>query len=316
MSAQGLSSRAIIGRFYERLGVKRQATWLDKVAMPFDSDQASETYNWLGQTPAMREWLGERIAKGLRTNGITIANKKFEGTLKVSVDDIRRDKTGQVQVRIDDLADRALTHEMSLVSTLLVNGATGLCYDGQYFFDTDHTEGDNTTSQSNSITFDISDGGGGGTTTFPTVLTMQRAILAGITNILGVKDDQNEPFAEMASNFMVMTGPSLWAPALGATSQPVVDAGATNLILAQNKFKIEPEINVRLSSFTDKFIVFRTDGATKAMINQEEEAVTVSAIAEGSEHEFKNDEHLYGVKRIGNAGYGMWQHACLVTFQS
>ena len=316
MSAAGLSSRAIIGRFYETLGAMRARTWLDKVAMPFQSDQASETYKWLGQSPAMREWIGERLAKGLRENGLTIVNKTFEGTLKIAVDDIRRDKTGQVDVRIRELAERALTHEMSLVSTLIANGASGLAYDGEYFFDTDHKEGENQTNQSNSITFDISDGGGGGTTTFPTVATMQRAILAAVSQMLGFKDDQNEPMAELAKNFLVMTGPSLMAPALGACALPTIDAGASNLITAQKKFMIEPEVNARLTGFTDKFIVFRTDGATKAMINQEEEAISVAAIAEGSEHEFKNNEHLYGVKRIGNAGYGMWQHACLVTFQA
>lgn len=316
MSAQGLSSRAVIGRFYDRIGTKRESTWLNKIAMPFDSDQASESYAWLGQSPAMREWIGGRLAKGLRLNSLTIENKKFEATLKISVDDIRRDKTGQVQVRIDELADRALTHEMSLISTLLLNGATGLAYDGQYFFDTDHTEGENTTNQSNSITYDISDGGGGGTTTFPSVVTMQRAILAGVSQLMGLKDDQNEPYAEMSTNFMVMSGPSLWAPVLGATAQPVIDAGATNLITAQKQFVIEPAVNPRLSSWTDKFVIFRTDGATKAFINQEEEALTVSAVAEGSEHEFMNDEHLYGVKRIGNAGFGMWQHAVLVTLQA
>lgn len=313
MSAAGLSSRAIIGRFYETLGAMRSSTWLDKVAMPFQSDQASETYKWLGQSPAMREWIGERLAKGLRENGLTIANKTFEATLKISVDDIRRDKTGQVDVRIKELAERALTHEMSLISTLLVNGATGLGYDGEYFFDTDHKEGDNQTNQSNSITYDISDGGAGGTTTFPTDLTMARAILAGVSAILGFKDDQSEPMAELAKNFMVMTGPGLYMPALGATKSPIVSAGVTNVLVNQGSFTMESVMNARLSALTDKFIVFRTDGATKAMINQEEEAVSVSAIAEGSEHEFKNNEHLYGVKRIGNAGYGMWQHACLVT---
>ena len=30
-------------------------------------------------------------------------------------------------------------------------------------------------------------------------------------------------------------------------------------------------------------------------------------IAEGSEEEFKNDRHLYGIKAIRNVGYGYWQ---------
>ena len=41
--------------------------------------------------------------------------------------------------------------------------------------------------------------------------------------------------------------------------------------------------------------------------------VTVDAVAEGSETEFKEKKHLYGVKAIRNVGYGYWQRACYVT---
>ena len=47
-----------------------------------------------------------------------------------------------------------------------------------------------------------------------------------------------------------------------------------------------------------------------------EEDVTVQSLAEGSEEEVKNNRHLYGVKKIANAGYGYWQHACQVVFQA
>lgn len=40
----------------------------------------------------------------------------------------------------------------------------------------------------------------------------------------------------------------------------------------------------------------------------------MSAIAEGSELEFKERKHHYGVKAIRNVGYGYWQRACLTTF--
>jgi len=39
----------------------------------------------------------------------------------------------------------------------------------------------------------------------------------------------------------------------------------------------------------------------------------VDAIAEGSELEFKEDVHQYGIKAMRNVGYGYWQKACLVT---
>ena len=38
----------------------------------------------------------------------------------------------------------------------------------------------------------------------------------------------------------------------------------------------------------------------------------MSAVAEGSELEFKEFEHHYGLYASGNVGYGMWEHACEV----
>ena len=47
-------------------------------------------------------------------------------------------------------ADRTVSHWASLLSTLIVNGESATCYDEQYFFDTDHSEGESGT-QSNVI---------------------------------------------------------------------------------------------------------------------------------------------------------------------
>jgi phage major head subunit gpT-like protein len=315
MSAIDLGSRAIIGSFYERLNAATGAGWLGAVAMDMDSNQESETYKWLGQVPQLREWVGGRDAKGFTSNGLTIQNKVWEATLTVLIDEIRRDKTGQVMVRVNELAERAASHPASLISTLILNGAgatSGLAYDGQYFFDTDHSEG-SSGSQSNSITFDISDGGLGGTYLQPTAASMQRAILNAVSAMLAFKDDQGEPMNENASQFLVMVPPVYMTPAMAACNLVSLDAGASGLIANQSMFSIKPVINARLSSWTDKFVVFNADGSTKAFINQIEQPVQIDAQAEGSPEEFNNRRHLYGLSRIGNVAYGMWQKACLVT---
>ena len=77
----GLSSRAIIGAFFLALE-QRGSMWTDPLMMKTMSDQASEEYKWLGMAPMMREWIGGRQAKGLRENGFTVENKKFEATLE------------------------------------------------------------------------------------------------------------------------------------------------------------------------------------------------------------------------------------------
>jgi phage major head subunit gpT-like protein len=151
-----LSSRAITGMYYAALETDPGLVWLDKVSNLFGSDQASETYNFLGQSPGMRQWVGNRQAKGFNGQGITILNTHYEGTIEIAKKDARRDKTGQIRARMGEFAQRGQTHWASLSSTLILNGAASLCYDGQYFFDTDHTEGENTTNQSNSITVTLS----------------------------------------------------------------------------------------------------------------------------------------------------------------
>ena len=101
MGAKSLSSRDIIGRFYARLEQNVGAEWILALAMLFESDMETETYKWLGMAPAMREWIGGRNAKGFRENGISITNNTFEATLEVLVDELRRDKTGQIIVRLN-----------------------------------------------------------------------------------------------------------------------------------------------------------------------------------------------------------------------
>jgi phage major head subunit gpT-like protein len=307
MGASGLGSRAIIGSFYNELAINLGMTWIPGVSMLFDSNQESETYKWLGMAPVMREWIGGRQAKGFKENGISITNKTFEGTLEVLVDEIRRDKTGQVMLRVAELARRANSHWASLLSTLIIAAeAAPNCYDGHPFFDTDHSEGDSG-SQDNDLT------GAAATSTQPTVAEMVDAIMSCVGAILGFKDDQGEPMNEGATTFRVMVPVVYMGPAAGALNNTFITSGNSNVLTTLEGFKFALTVNPRLTSGA-KFWVFREDAKTKAFIRQEEEPITVSAIAEGSETEFKENKHLYGVKAIRNVGLGYWQHACLYTF--
>lgn len=313
MGATTLSSRAIIGEFYRTLEQDPQDAVLNAISMLFTSDQDGEDYKWLGQTPQMREWIGGRHAKGFRENGLRIENKHFESTLEVLVKDMRRDKTGQIMTRVQELADRTNSHWLSLISTLVLNAESAVCYDGQYFFDTDHSEGDSGT-QSNDITVDISalPTEVHGSVTAPSVGEMQQAIFTGITQIAGFLDDQGEPMNETAQNFLVMVPTSLAITANNAVSMNRAAGEAAQSLLPTN-LSVSVAQNPRLSSWTDKFAVLRTDGRVKPFIRQQETGVMLKAKAEGSEYEFDNDAHQYGVDAWRNVGYGYWQHACLVT---
>lgn len=320
MGATGLGTRDIIGSFYAALEEYFALSWIGRISMFFTSDQASETYKWLGMPPALREWVGGRQAKGFRENGITIANKTWEATLGLPVDWLRRDKTGQINVRIRELAQRAQALDSKLLSTLIINGSgtsSGLCYDGQQFFDVDHSEGDSGTQTNALVASDYSDLNIT-TAANPTVAEMNLAILKTIQHMYTFKDDQGEPMNENAQEFLVMVPVNMMGAALGAVYGSIINAstGAFDNVIrnaaAAKGFNVSAIANPRLTSTTN-FFVFRTDAPAAAFIRQDEEPLSVSAIAEGSEEEFKNNQHLYGVKRICNAGFGYWQYACQST---
>lgn len=116
-------------------GVESQ--W-QRVAMRTDSTASEEVYPWLGDLPGMREWLGARQVHALKEHGFTIRNKPYEATVEVDRDHIMDDRLGIFAPLMTELGRSAATHPDLLVFGLLAGGFTTLCYDGQYFFDTDH----------------------------------------------------------------------------------------------------------------------------------------------------------------------------------
>lgn len=313
MDQSALSSRAVIGMYYEALAAAAGAGWIGNVSNYFGSDQASETYPWLGMPPQLREWIGGRSAKGLSTNLVTIANKHYEATLEIALKDLRRDKTGQIQARLAEFAQRGQSHFASLLSTLIVNGPSTVCYDGQYFFDTDHSEGSSGTLD-NDIQTDISalPVQTHGVVTAPSKEEMLQAIIASISQFFTFKDDQGEPINEDAKSFLVMVPVGLSAAATSALSR-TNDIGPG--MFSVDGFQISLAVNPRLTAggWTDEFVTFRTDGSIKPLIRQEEKAPTVKMKDENSEYAFDNDAIQVGIDTWRNVGYGRWQGAVLNT---
>lgn len=300
-----LTSRAIIGEIYNRLATGDES-WVSRYAMKITSKQETESYGWLGMVPAMREWIAGRDPKKLREFTYSISNKDYEATLEILTKELRRDASGQIKIRIAELARRCLSHPTKLLSQKIIDGESVACYDNQYFFDTDHSEGSSGT-QDNDRT------GAAATGTTPTVQEMRDAIMVCIQAILGFKDDQGEPMNEGARNFEVMVPTLYWGVAQSAVGLQVLGGGEVNILPSLTGFKIDVIPNARLT-WTDKFAVFRTDGDTKPFILQEEVPLNVSAVAEGSQLEFTDRKHWYGVDWAGNVDFGFWQHACLYTF--
>lgn len=301
-----ITTRGVRGMILARLDTGSTA-WVSQLAMRINSDQASEEYAWLGNTPALREFIGNRTPKELKELSFTITNKDYEGSITVKSKDMRRDKLGMISIRANQLADRAMDHPAKLLSGLIIAGEASACYDGQFFFDTDHLEGDSGT-QSNDI------GASAATATAPTTAEMSDAIMSAIQAIMGFKDDRGEPMNQSAREFAVMVPVSMMKSALMAVTALLGTSGGSNTIPAlRDNFNVTVIPNPRLT-WTTKIAVFRVDDEAKPFILQEEGAPDVIALGEGSEYEQLNKEQLFGIDWTGNVGFGYWQHACLVTF--
>jgi len=324
MAAELLSWRSIIGMYYARLEMNAGQGWMPLITNLFNSDQPSETYAWLGMSPQMREWVGGRQARGFNENKITIENKHFEATLEVRRRDARRDKTGQIMVRVNDLADRTQSHWAKLCSELILNGAALPAYDGQYFFSTTHQERDSPV-QSNKLTISLgslptitagvassSNPTPNGVPSNPNTEAMQLAIFQAVSQILSFVDDVGEPMNELAQQWLIMTPPNLYKQAEAAVSNGLLPGGGTNLIAALERMQFGVAMNARLLPWTDRFVVFRTDGSVKSIIRQEEEAVQMKAKVDGSDFAFDNDAWQFGVDAWRNVGLGYWQQAVQV----
>ena len=313
MDQQALSSRAVIGMYYEALAAAAGGGWIGDVSNYFGSDQASETYPWLGMPPAMREWIGGRQAKGMSVNSVEIRNKHYEATMEIALKDLRRDKTGQIQARLAEFAQRGQSHFASLLSTLIVAGNSTVCYDGQYFFDTDHSEGSSGTLD-NDITTDISalPVEAHGVVTAPSKEEMLQAIIASISQFFTFKDDQGEPINEDAKSFLVMVPVGLAPAARAALSTTNVNGPG---IFSIDGFNVGLAVNPRLTAggWTDEFVTFRTDGSIKPLIRQEETTPAIKVKDENSEFAFDNDAIQLGIDSWRNVGYGRWQGAVLNT---
>ncbi len=130
-----------------------------RVSTRVPASTKEQRYGWLGKVPNVREWIGPRVIQNISESDYSIKEKPWELTIGVDRDDIETDNLGIYAPLFEEMGMSAAAHPDQLVFGLLAAGFTTNCYDGQYFFDTDHPvlDADGVTQLSVANT----DGGGG-----------------------------------------------------------------------------------------------------------------------------------------------------------
>ncbi len=106
----------------------------DALATPIPSTSASEKYGFLGDFPGVKEWIGDKTAGALTDYNFTIANKDWYDAVEIDRNELEDDQLGRILPRIQGLARSLRRWKGQLIASLILNGTTGLAYDGSAFF--------------------------------------------------------------------------------------------------------------------------------------------------------------------------------------
>lgn len=310
MSLKSTSTRDILTYMYHTIP-QEEAGWIQNVSgTPIDSDQEIETYGGLGSVGPLRAWNGQRAPQRLRDITHTIRNVSYEKSLIVYGNEMRRNKTGQVQRRIDDLGARYRQH-WAVLATDLVK-ANGTCYDGQAFFADAHAENGVTTGDNNL-------GASATSAAAPTVSEFEQAIWDTVEQFHTFLDDSGEPAHDDPRSFTLLVKPSMLRAAAGSLNAELIDGGDSNVLVSYAGYQFNLVALQRLaittaggSALGNSFVMMVNDG--RSLIRQEEMPLKVTMKGPGSDFEHDHDAHEYGVHTIRGAGYGDWRSAVKTTF--
>ncbi|NOT00686.1 MAG: hypothetical protein HOP29_08670 [Phycisphaerales bacterium] len=297
----GLLTKGLRSEFFDRFAAT--PVHFGELATRIPSTSDSETYKWLGTVPKMREWGTGRVAKGLRTESYSVENLKYESTIEVDRDEIADDQTGQIRVRIGELAQRAATHKDYLISQLLNNGGSAgfTGYDAAIYFGNAHQSGASG-AQDNDLTSDVSDPNNA------TVAEFKMALKQAIASLMSFKDDQGEPAAIGATGLVCVVPPTMFFTALESINATVI-GDTTNVLQGAARVVSMPWLTGAATWF-----LLKTDGVVRPFIFQDREPVEFTSLTESSEEGFTREKFLYGVRARYRLAYGYWQFAVRTVF--
>ena len=264
----------------------------ERIATVVPSENDTEKYAWLGSVPKMREFKDERVPAALLQHDYTIKNKTWEASIAVDRSALEDDQYGQIKLRIQGLAEETKRHQDELVFSLLKDGFATLCYDSQYFFDTDHSEGDSGT-QSNKGTSALS----------------ASSLQAAFTAMMKFKDDKGKLMGVVPD--MLVVPPDLkWTAMELLESVYASDTVSGKTDMRKNVLSgaLELIVNPYLTDSNDWFLLC-SKRVVKPVLFQSRVPVEFAALEANSENGFMRDEYIYGVRARYNVGYGLWQFA-------
>ena len=285
LTAVFINLKTIFNKAFEAAPSQWQET-----TMLVPSGSSQNDYAWLSRFPRMRKWLGDKVIKSLAAFKYTIVNDDWETTVEVDRNDIEDDQIGIYAPMAQEagFSSKQLPDE---IDADLKNGAfAGTCYDGQYFYDTDHPVAGASVSNK-------------GTAALSAATTAAAAASYGAarTAIMSITDDEGRPLALIPDVLEV-------PPALEATARLICESDKlTDQSPNPWKGTAWVLVNPRLTSSTAWFLHVTNRPLKPFVFQQRKAPVFVSQTDMNADNVFMRKNYLFGAEARCAGGYGLWQ---------
>lgn len=265
-----------------------------RLAKVTTSTKLQETYPIDLMSIVFREWKGARRFRNAGEIFFTIRNKPFESSIAFDRDQY---DDNDLAMKLGDLSPRFnaafMSKQADAVAQLLNNGHSQVCFDGQYFFDTDHPVDDPTV-------------GGSQQNYWSSGKALTRDNLIAVENAM-----RSRPAASDASDILMVNPRVLVVPlALRAAAEDILNTteivdGGGNRIRNSMFGRYELIVSPRL---TDPAAWILWDPNYTATIVQVRKQVEIIKRDDPKlDNMFHHKRIEVGADGRFGAGYGMWQ---------
>lgn len=310
-----LTDYAALGILRSLLAATPLSDQLLQLAFQYESNLPagkSEDLSFLGAIGVIKEWAeqGRNVAQP-REYDFSLKNVKFSGGVRILLDWLNNDKTGQIRDKMSSLTMRRQQFWSKRLATLINNAGTSTkTLDGVAFFHDSHAK---YSAFDNLLTHAAATG------VAPTPLEVADAVYEAYIAMLGFLDDQGEPANEGLSKLLITCGTDIGAAVSQACTQDILDTGTgtkDNPLKGLSKAGISVGclVTPRITT-TAKMQVWNTSPGTKTLLLQRNSAESKESM-KGADSEFAidNDAIELLVKEVGEVGYGRPWEAAQVEF--
>jgi phage major head subunit gpT-like protein len=291
-----------------QLGVESALPFWQELATEETSTTESENYHFLSRIPRVRKWLGDRVYNDLAAYSYSLKNEDHEDSVKIPRNKIEDDKIGIFSPAFKMMGMATALWPDDLVLSALLNGGTQTCFDGQYFFDTDHLADPNNASsatQSNLFTSSSLT-----QANYATARAKMRAFIGEDGKTMRVKPNLLIVPPALEKTALEIVAPNN-AQVFGSNTAA---AAPVNVFQGSAKVLVIDDLSAAAGGSDTTWYLADTTKPIKPFVMQFRRKLEFIAFDKSTDKDvFEKREFKYGVDGRGAAGYGLWYLAAKCT---